>query len=122
MLKKFTVQILMFTTVLLFSEFNLFAQGETPIVFRKGKSSATVNGTLAAGEARTYVLTAKRGQRLTATVSSPDGKVVFCRSEINPTGNKTERYTTVAGKNYLCIENTRTRGRAGSFKLTVSIR
>jgi hypothetical protein len=122
MLKKITTQLLMVTTVLLFSGVDLLAQGDIPIRFRKGTGTATVSGTLAATEARTYVVTAKRGQKLTATVSSPDGKVVFCRSEIDPNGSKTLQDTTVAGKNYLCIENTRERGRAGSFKLTVSIR
>lgn len=121
MFKKITTQILMLSTVLLFSGADLFAQGDIPISFPKGSISATVSGTLAAGEARTYVFTAKRGQKSTATVSSPDGNVVFCRSEIKPEGSTTERGTTIAGKNYLCIENTGNSGRASSFKLTVSI-
>lgn len=123
MLKKITTQILMVTTVLLFSGVSLLAQ-DIQIRFPKGKKSTTVSGTLAAeAKARTYIFTAvKRGQKATATVSSSDGNVIFCRSEIDQSQRTTDRTTAEDGKLYFCIEIRNWRSRkASSFKLTVSL-
>lgn len=121
MLKKITTQILMVATVLLFSGASLSAQ-DIQIRFPKGKKSTTVSGTLT-DEARTYIFTGvKRGQKATATVSSTDRNVIFCRSEIDHSQRTTDRATSEDGKLYFCIEIRNWRSRkTGSFKLTVTL-
>jgi hypothetical protein len=121
MLKKITTQILMATTVLLFSGASLLAQ-DIEIRFPRGKKSTTVSGTLT-DAARTYIFTGvKRGQKATATVSSPDKNVIFCRSEIDHRERTIDRTTAPEGKLYFCIEirNWRIR-KANNFKLTVTL-
>lgn len=123
MLKKIATQILMATTVLLFSGASLFAQ-DIEIRFPKGKNSTTVSGTLAPeAKARTYIFTAvKRGQKAMATVSSSNGNVIFCRSEIDHSERTTDRTISEDGKLYFCIEIRNWRSRkASNFKLTVSL-
>src|SRR5260370_42349771 len=111
MLKKAMTRILMLTMVLLLTNSYLFAQ--TRIRFRRGSTSATVSGRIAAGARRSFVLRASAGQSLSATTSSRNGCAVF------ENGGTSMNYTTRWGDNYIYITNTC--GDSTRFSLTVSI-
>src|SRR5260370_41536045 len=111
MLKKAMTRILMLTMVLLLTNSYLFAQ--TRIRFRRGSTSATVSGRIAAGARRSFALRASAGQSLSATTSSRNGCVVFGNE-----GTSTS-FTTRWGDNYIYVTNNC--GGATNFILTVSI-
>lgn len=101
--------------VVMISSSDLTAQ--TRIRFRRGSSSATVSGTLAAGVTRGFVLGARRGQILTATLSSGNGRVDFTQGDYHDT-----QYSTTVGRNgdvYISIDNHG--NRATRYTLTISI-
>jgi hypothetical protein len=83
----------------------------TRISFLRGTTGQTVSGNVARG--RDYVLRAKEGQHLTASVSSANGCVVF-----SP-GTTSVSLTTVKGDNRLGLINNC--GAESAFSLTVSI-
>lgn len=115
MFKKIGVKFLILSMIVLVSSFDLLAQ--TRIRFKRGSSSATVSGTLGAGAARGYVLGARRGQVLTATLSSTNGQVDFTQGNLHDT-----QYSTVVERNgdvYISIDNHGRR--ATRYTLTVSI-
>jgi hypothetical protein len=97
--------------VLVVSSSDIFAQ--TRIRFARGSTSASVSGTLYGGDTRTYVLSARSGQYLSANVSSRNGCVTF------QNGATSASYTTISGNNRLYVGNGC--GRQTSFTLTVSI-
>jgi hypothetical protein len=85
---------------------------QTRINFRRGSTSATVRGTIgvnrgvAGANYRSYVLRAKAGQTISATVSSRNGKVVFTENdetdytiETNSSGNYILRIYNGGGNN-----------------------
>lgn len=80
-MKKTISMILTLTLAVLLTTTDLTAQ--TRISFRRGSTSATVGGTIgvnrgvAGANYRSYVVRAKAGQTISATVSSRNGKVVF---------------------------------------------
>lgn len=112
MLKKIAVSVLMTGLFLLLSESNLLAQ--TQIRFRRGSNQASVSGKLVGRAKRTFVLTAKENQNLTAELTSGNDGVRFGDNSMSL------NYDTVAGKNYVYIENI---GKATTnFTLTVTIR
>lgn len=84
-MKKTISTILALVLVVLLTTSDLTAQ--TRISFRRGSSSATVSGKIgvnrgvAGANYRTYVLRAKAGQTISATVSSRNGKVVFTEND-----------------------------------------
>lgn len=104
-------QILLLALVLVISSSDTRAQ--TQIRFARGTTSATVSGTLYGGDTRTYVLSARYGQYLSANVSSRNGCVTFQNGETSAS------YTTRSGNNHLYVGNGC--GRTTSFTLTVSI-
>ncbi|MBA3354999.1 MAG: hypothetical protein H0U18_03490 [Pyrinomonadaceae bacterium] len=110
-MKKINVKAFILISVLVVSSSDLFAQ--TRIRFARGTTSASVSGTLYGGETRTYVLGARRGQYLSANVSSRNGCVTFQNGETSAS------YTTISGNNHLYVGNGC--GRTTSFTLTVSI-
>lgn len=69
--------------VLLLAASTLMAQ--TRVRFKPGQNSATVTGKLRTSGARTYVLRASKGQTLTATLSSDNGKVDFTQGAVHDT-------------------------------------
>ncbi len=117
-MKKITTQFLVASLFLLLTCSNLFAQTATRVRFGKGKTSTTVTGKISGnGGIRTFVLGAKSGQTLSATVSSRNGKVYF---EGNPDDVTSYSFTTDSGDNYISVENL---GKsATNFTLTISIR
>ena len=81
-MKKTISLVLAMVLTILLSTADLTAQSR--ISFKRGSSSATVSGTIgvnrgAGGGAnyRSYVVRAKSGQTISATVSARNGKVVF---------------------------------------------
>lgn len=92
----------------------LDASAQTRIRFARGRTSASVSSTIDGTAQRKYVLAARGGQYLSATVSSRNGCVVL--------GNQatSTSYETDSGDNVIDLfNNCRS---ATSFTLTVSIR
>lgn len=85
------------------------------IQFQKGKSSATVTGSIAPGGRLCYFAGAREGQVLTAVVRSRSGKVVIFES-----GEKQYCYQVeLSGDQSVCVDNLRG---STTYSLTVSIR
>lgn len=85
------------------------------IRFPKGKSSATVTGSIAPGGRVCYFAGAREGQLLTASVRSRSGKVVIFES-----GEKEYSFQVeLTGDQSVCVDNLRG---STSYSLTVSIR
>jgi hypothetical protein len=115
MIKKLGVKIVILSVVFLLSGIDVMAQ--TRIRFRRGASSATVSGTLAPGATRGFVLGARRGQILTATLSSGNNQVDFTQGNLHDT-----QYSMQVQRNgdvYISIDNHGRR--ATRYTLTVSI-
>lgn len=117
MLKKITAQFLVTALVLLLTCSDLFAQTETRVRFRKGRTSTTVTGRIAGGAFRVFVLSARAGQSLSATVSSRSGNVIMEGYYPETTSLNLK---TIRGDNHVTIENTG--NSATTFTLTISIR
>ena len=115
MIKKLSIKIMVLSMVLMMSLTDLNAQ--TRVRFRRGSNSTTISGTLGAGVTRGYVLGAKNGQNLTATVSSSNGKVDFTQGNYHDS-----QYSMTVEKNgdtYISIDNHG--NRATRYTLTISI-
>jgi len=115
MLKKIGLKISILAMIFLMAAADLTAQ--TRISFRRGRSSATVSGTLAAGATKGFVLRAKQGQILTGTLSSTNGKADFTQGSLHDT-----QYSQTVEENgdvYISIDNHG--NRATRFTLTISI-
>jgi len=115
MLKKLGVKILVLTMIGVMSSTDLLAQ--TRIRFARGRSSATLTGSLAAGATRGFVLGARRGQTLTATLSCGNGKCDFTQGDLHDT--QYSEYVDRNGDMYISIDNHGNRGT--NFTMTVSI-
>lgn len=111
--RKIGVKFLALALILMGAGNEVFAQ--TRIVFRRGATAATVTGRIGAMSERRFVLGARRGQYLSATVSSTNGCIEFAR------GGESVGYTTRSGSNYLTLVNF-CRDRSNFFRLRVSIR
>ncbi len=86
---------------------------QTRIRFARGRTSASVSGTLGGGASRSYVLGARRGQVFSGNISSKNGCVKFTE------GATSSSFITEPGDNYVRITNyCRTQT---SFIMTVSI-
>jgi len=83
----------------------------TRISFHRGSTGETILGSVDRG--RNYVLRAREGQRLSATVSSANNCIVF------NSNTTTITFTTVRGDNWLGLVNNC--GAQSGFSLTVSI-
>lgn len=115
MLKKVGLNVLIIALISLMSVSDSLAQ--TRIRFQRGRSSATVTGTLAAGATRGFVLGARAGQTLTATLSCGNGKCDFTQGELHDTSYS--NYVEENGDVYISIDNHGSR--ATRFTMTVSI-
>ncbi len=82
--------------------------------FARGRTSATMTGSIRGGGAICYVAGARRGQTLSATVSSKNGRVNF-RSTGDTSYSETFDFS---GDHRLCIYNN---GGLSGYTLTVSI-
>lgn len=99
----------------------LFAQ-EVEIRFPEGEVSTSVSGSLT-DRSPTYIFSGvKAGQEAEASLQSEQGRVIFCRSEIDASHRTTERTSALEGNLYFCIENLDwSSGKPVAFTLTVSL-
>lgn len=99
----------------------LFAQ-EVEIRFPEGEVSTSVSGSLT-DRSPTYIFSGvKAGQEAEASLQSEQGRVIFCRSEIDASHRATERTSALEGNLYFCIENLDwASGKPVAFTLTVSL-
>lgn len=117
MFKKIHAKLLLFTLIFVISTSDLLAQTSTRVRFASGRNSATLNGTLSAnGGSRGYVLRAQRGQVLTATLSSTNGKVDFMQGARHDT--QYSQTVEQDGDVYISVDN---HGRRTGYTLTISI-
>ncbi|MCA1557312.1 MAG: hypothetical protein LC731_02090 [Acidobacteria bacterium] len=103
-----------FALVLMVS--TVVASPRTRVRFKPGRNSATVTGKLAASGLKTYVLRAKQGQVLTATLSSGNGKVDFTQGNVHDTQYSITVENT--GDVEVMIDN---HGGATKYTLTISV-
>lgn len=75
-MKKTIIRAFILTIILTAANFDLSAQ-TTRIRFARGRTSASVSGTIARYGGRTFVLSARYGQYLSANVSSSNGCVTL---------------------------------------------
>ncbi len=115
MFRKLTLKIMIVALIGMMTVTDSFAQ--TRIRFARGRSSATVTGSLAAGATRGFVLGARAGQTLTATLSCGNGKCDFTQGDLHDT--QYSHYVESNGDVYISIDNHGSRGT--NFTMTVSI-
>lgn len=117
MFRNLGAKLLLLTLLFVVSTADLLAQ-TSRVRFARGRNSATLTGTLAPnGGNREYVLRAQRGQTLTATLSSTNGKVDFMQGERHDT-----QYSVPVeqdGDVYISIDNHG--GGRTRYSLTISI-
>ena len=116
MIKKISVYFVMLTMVLLLTSSELFAQ--TRIRFAKGRSSATITGTIPAKSNRTFVVGASAGQ--TARVSVNQGSLSIFTNEAPKGESGSSSFETYSGNNEFGIYNPT--NRAITYTMTISIR
>lgn len=101
-------------TIAVFSTVSVDAALDTRIRFARGRTSATVSGTVGSGGRVCYVAGAREGQTLTATVSSRTG-----RARIFESGDTSYNLSVeISGDQSICVDNL---GGATKYTLTVSI-
>jgi hypothetical protein len=114
MLRKLSLKLSVLTLIFLVGASDSLAQ--TRVQFARGRNSATLSGSLTRGGRRSYVLRAGRGQTLTATVSSTNGKVDFTDGSVHDT--QYSRTLEQSGDVYVDIDN---HGSTTRYTLTISI-
>ena len=115
MVKKIGLKITILAMILTMAATDSLAQ--TRIRFARGRSSATIKGTLAAGATKGYVLRAAQGQKLSGTLSSANGKADFTQGSLHDTQYSQE--VAADGDVYISVDNHG--NRATSFTMTISI-
>ncbi len=115
MLKKIGLKITILAMILTMAASDSLAQ--TRIRFARGRNSATIKGTLAAGATRGYMLRASQGQKLSGTLSSTNGKVDFTQGALHDTQYSQE--VEADGDVYISVDNHGSR--ATTFTMTISI-
>lgn len=117
MLKKIGVKLLVLMMIGVM--FTTDSMAQTRVRFAKGRSSASFSGTIRPGTSiRSYVLRAREGQTLTATLSSGNGKCDFTEGDYEDT-----QYSQVIeedGDVTFSIDNHGSR--STTFTLTISIK
>ncbi|HYJ89910.1 MAG TPA: hypothetical protein VEV84_01255 [Pyrinomonadaceae bacterium] len=109
-IKKFVVASICLITLLCSGD--LYAQ--TRIRFARGRTSASLAGTLRPGGTRRYVLGATRDQQLSGNISSRNDCVKFTEGD-----STSLTLTTRRGDNWITVTNDCRR--PASFTMTVSI-
>lgn len=115
MLRKLGLKVSIIAIIFLMAASDSLAQ--TRVRFARGRNSATMSGTLAPnGGRRSYVLRASRGQVLTATLSSTNGKVDFTQGAVHDT--QFSRTIEQDGDVYVDVDN---HGGRTRYTLTISV-
>lgn len=113
MINKSTIRF--FIVGIIVSTMAAYTYADIRIRFARGRTSATMTGKISNGGRVCYVAGARRGQTLTATVSSRSGKVQIFESGDTSYSLDVE----ITGDQSICVDNM---GNATSYTLTVSIR
>ena len=113
-MKRIGLKIMAVAMMLFLTASTLMAQ--TRIRFKPGRNSTTVTGKLKNGGAKSYVLRASKGQTLTATLSSDNGKVDFTQGNVHDTQYSVTVERT--GDVEVMIDN---HGGSTRYSLTISI-
>lgn len=101
---------------LLMAVSSVMAAPRTRVRFKPGQNSTTVTGRIATNGLKTYVLRARQGQTLTATLSSSNGKVDFTQANVHDTQYSISVEST--GDVEVLIDN---HGGPTNYTLTISI-
>ena len=112
MLKRNLARIFVVAVIVCITYTDSFA--DIRIRFARGRTSATIPGSMAANRSQCYVAGASRGQTINATVSSRNGKVTFVDTGETSYSKNLER----SGDHTFCVRN---HGGATTYTLTVSI-
>ncbi|MBD0372424.1 MAG: hypothetical protein ICV60_16390 [Pyrinomonadaceae bacterium] len=115
-MKRMEIKVLAVAFALMMALTSVTAQARTRVRFKPGRNSTTVTGRLATNGLKTYVLRARQGQTLTATLSSTNGKVDFTQGAVHDT-----QYTVTVdstGDVEVMIDN---HGGPTNYTLTISI-
>jgi hypothetical protein len=101
---------------------SLLAQNATRVKFAKGKSAATVSGTIGKMKSKCFVLSTREGQQISAYVKSKSGKVQFpLYFGASPyKGGTSYEWVTNDGDSEVCIENLSKI--STTFTITISVR
>lgn len=113
-MSRIGMKILATAMIVLLTASTLMAK--TRVRFLPGRNSATVTGKIGVNGVKTYVLRASKGQTLTATLSSGNGKVDFTQGNVHDT-----QFTTTVEKSGdvdVMIDN---HGGSTNYTLTISI-
>lgn len=116
MIKKISAHFVMTAMILLMTSADLFAQ--TRIRFAKGRSSATVSGTIAARSNKNFVVGASNGQSARVSVSPRNLQIFSNEAPKGESGNSS--FETNSGDNDFGIYNPTSR--AIRYTMTISIR
>lgn len=114
-MKRLILKALVLAMITVVTASDLLAQ--TRIRFARGRTSASVSGTMAPGGERTYVLGAARGQTLTAVLSCGNGRCDFAQGDLHDT--QYSEYVEYNGDVFITIHNHGSR--STRFTMTVSI-
>jgi hypothetical protein len=114
MIRKLTVQLVALSLIVVLSSADLMAQRR--IKFRRGASSATLSGKIAANGYMEYVINGRAGQVMTIEIRSGNGAVVV---NAGTATGKSFSVDMSGGDHLLSIVNP---GRSGtSYTMTVAI-
>lgn len=116
MLKTLFVHFVLLTTISLMTSVELYAQ--TRIRFARGRSSATVSGTIAARSNKNFVVSASNGQYARVSVSPRNLQIFSNEAPKGESGSSS--FETNSGDNDFGIYNPT--NRAIRYTMTISIR
>ncbi len=112
MLKRNFVRIFIVAMIVCITYTDSFA--DIRVRFARGRTSATLPGSISGDRAQCFVAGASRGQTINATVSSRNGKVTF----VDTGETSYSKYLERSGDHSFCVRNY---GRATTYTVTVSI-
>jgi hypothetical protein len=97
---------------------------QTRIRFARGRSSATLNGTLASGSARAYVVDVRRNQSMTVNVTSGNNNIQIDIDDVDGHieygDGYSQIYTKNNGNHSIILKNEG--GRSTKYSMTVTVR
>lgn len=112
MLKRNLARVFVLAIIVCMTNTDSFA--DIRIRFARGRTSATIPGTVARNRAQCFGAGARREQTINATVSSRNGKVTF----VDTRETSYTKYLERSGDHSFCVRNY---GAATTYTLTVSI-
>jgi hypothetical protein len=106
------------------STFSSDAFAAARISFARGRSAATLSGTIPAGATREYVIGVRRNQTMTISVDSGNSQIVIDVDDVNGHLEYGDGFTQIEtnanGDHWITLKNEG--GRATRYTMTVSVR